>query len=111
MASDFDRIMRRADTTLFRVFGEDRGSCGPTYTSPDGFARPVQLDVILGRDVEVAGADGTFRVVQCLVEIRLCQLAKPKRGGRLNLAEGEFILDEPLGTDGIVERWALLPAR
>jgi hypothetical protein len=111
MASAFDRIMQRADDTLFRVFGEDKLTCGPTYSAPDDFGRPVPLDVIIGREVEVAGADGTFRVVQCLAEIRLCQLAKPKRGGRLKLAEGDFILDEPLGTDALVERWALIPAR
>lgn len=111
MASAFDRIMQRADDTLFRVFGEDKLTCGPTYSAPDDFGRPVPLDVILGRNVEVAGADGAFRVVQCLAEIRLSQLARPKRGGRLKLAEGEFILEEPLGSDGLVERWALLPAR
>ena len=111
MSSAFDRVMQRADDTLFRVFGEDRVTCGPTYIPPDGFGGMVSLDIILGHNVEVAGADGTFRVVQCLAEIRLSQLPNPKRGGRLRLAEGEFILDERLGTDGSVERWALLPAR
>ncbi|MTZ15211.1 hypothetical protein GNE00_15785 [Pseudomonas sp. JL972] len=111
MASLFDRIMQRADDTLFRVFGEDRNDCGPTYTAPDGFARPVPLEVILGRNVEVAGADGTFRVVQYLAEIRLSQVRCPKRGGRLTLSEGVFILEEPLGSDALVERWALLPGR
>lgn len=111
MASAFDRVMQRADDTLFRVFGEDRVTCGPTYTPPDGIGGTVSLDIILGHNVEVAGADGTFRVVQCLAEIRLSQLPNPKRGGRLRLAEGQFTLEEPLGADAQVTRWALLPAR
>jgi hypothetical protein len=111
MASAFDRFMQRADDALFRVFGEDRDACVPTYTPPDGFGAPLHLDVILGHNVEVAGADGSFRVVQCLAEIRLSQVPSPKRGARLKLVEGEFILEEPLGADAQVARWALLPAR
>lgn len=111
MASKFDRIMHRADDTLFRVFGEDRAACGPVYIPPDGWANPIPLEVILGRNVEVAGADGVFRVVQYLADIRLSQVPNPKRLGRLKLAEGDFILEEPLGSDGLVARWALLPGR
>lgn len=108
MASDFDRLMQQADDQLFQVFGE---KTQPTYLQPGGLGRPVPVEVILGRDVEVAGADGAFRAVQYLAEIRLSQVCAPKRGARLLLSEGVFILDEPLGSDALVERWALLPGR
>lgn len=111
MASEFDRRMQQADEVLFAVFGEDESVSGPTYTPAGGLGPPVNVSVMLGRNVEVAGADGTFRTIQLLAELRLSQIAKPKRGGRLKLASGEFLLEEPIDSDGLVERWTLMPAR
>jgi hypothetical protein len=110
MASEFDRLMQQADAQYFRVFGEDQQGSHPTYTAPGGFSGPVMVDVSLGRNVEVAGAEGSFRTVQLLAELRVCQVARPQRGGRLRLAEGDFLLAEPIDSDGLVNRWSLLPA-
>ena len=110
MASEFDRLMQQADDQYFRVFGEDKQSGQPTYTAPGGYSSPVQVDVALGRNVEVAGAEGSFRTVQLLAELRVCQVARPQRGGRLKLAEGDFLLAEPIDSDGQVNRWSLMPA-
>ncbi|MGF6692658.1 head-tail joining protein [Metapseudomonas resinovorans] len=106
MASEFDRLMSRADDTLFRVFGEKGCS---TYTAPGGMSRSVDVDVMLSKNVQVAGADGIFRAVQNLAELRLCQVPRPSRGGVLSLSDGRFLLDEKLDSDGLVERWALTP--
>lgn len=111
MASEFDRLMQQADDALFKVFGEDESVSLPTYTPPGGIAPSVDVSVMLGRNVEVAGADGSFRTIQLLAELRLSQIAKPRRGGRLKLAEGEFLLEEPIDSDGLVERWTLMPLR
>jgi hypothetical protein len=111
MASEFDRLMQQADDALFRVFGEDESVIQPTYTSPGGIGQSVDVSVMLGRNVEVAGADGSFRTIQLLAELRLSQIAKPRRGGRLKLAEGDFLLEEPIDSDGLVERWTLMPLR
>lgn len=105
MASDFDRLMRRADDSLFRVFGEDREACKPTYTAPGG--RPAPCEVILARNVTVAGADGLFRPVRVLAELR-CHQVTGRRGGILSVPEGRFKLHEPVDSDGLVERWELL---
>src|SRR5690606_14026359 len=105
MSSDFDRLMRRADDSLFRVFGEDRCNGKPTYTPPGG--APVACEVMLSRDVSVAGADGIFRSVKILADIRVDQM-HGKRGGILTLAEGRFKLADPVDNDGLVERWELL---
>lgn len=110
MASEFDRLMQQADSQYFRVFGEDQLGSHPTYTAPGGFSAPVMVDVALGRNVEVAGAEGSFRTVQLLAELRVCQVSRPQRGGRLKLAEGDFLLAEPIDSDGLVNRWSLLPA-
>lgn len=106
MSSDFDRIMRRADDSLFRVFGEDRcQGATPTYLQPGGLQ--TSCEVMLSRDVTVAGADGMFRAVKILAELRTHQVSG-KRGGILSLAEGRYKLDDFIDTDGIVERWSLL---
>ena len=105
MSSDFDRLMRRADDSLFRVFGEDRCRGKPTYTPPNGAAQGCE--VMLGRDVAVTGADGMFRSVKIVASLRTHQV-RGKRGGLLELAEGRFKLHDFIDTDGIVERWELL---
>lgn len=105
MPSDFDRLMRRADDSLFRVFGEDREVCKPTYMAPGGM--PVPCEVILARNVTVAGADGMFRPVRVLAELR-CHQVQCRRGGILTVPEGRFKLAEPIDNDGLVERWELL---
>ena len=109
MASEFDRLMQLADDTLFKVFGEDESVSRPTYTPPGGVCAPVYVSVMLGRNVEVAGADGSFRAVELLAELRLSQVAKPKRGGKLVLADGEFLLGKQIDSVGLVERWSLMP--
>lgn len=108
MTSEFDRLMCRADETLFGVFGEN-GEC--TYTAPSSLAPPQRLRPIISRNVQVAGADGIFRAVQALVEIRLCEVSAPRRGGRLRTPDETFTLEEQIDSDGLVERWTLLPAR
>lgn len=110
MASEFNRLMQLADDALFKVFGEDESVSPPRYT-PTGGLPPFDVSVMLGRNVEVAGADGTFRTVELLAELRLSQIARPKRGARLELAEGEFLLGELIDSDGLVERWTLMPVR
>jgi hypothetical protein len=105
MSSDFDQLMRRADDSLFRVFGEHRCNGKPTYTPPGG--APVACEVMLSRDVSVAGVGGMFRSVKILADIR-GQQVRGKRGGLLELAEGRFKLAEPVDNDGLVERWELL---
>lgn len=111
MTSEFDRLMQQADDALFKVFGEDESISRPTYTPPDGIGPPADVSVMLGRNVQVAGADGCFRTVELLAELRLSQIVKPKRGGKLTLAEGQFLLGEPIDSDGLVERWTLMPLR
>ncbi|RIA22662.1 hypothetical protein DFO61_3352 [Ectopseudomonas oleovorans] len=105
MSSDFDRLMRRADDSLFRVFGEDRCQGKPTYTPPGGAQQCCE--VMLGRDVVVTGADGMFRSVKIVASLRTHQVSG-KRGGLLELAEGRFKLDDFIDTDGLVERWSVL---
>lgn len=108
MASEFDRLMQQADDTLFKVFGEDRDNVQPTYTAPGGMSQPIEVEVMLNRNAQLAGADGMFRMVQYLAELRVSQV-RGKRGGRLQLADGAFLLDDMIDTDGLVERWSLLP--
>lgn len=110
MSSEFDRIMQQADDQYFRVFGEDQRCARPTYTAPGGISAPVRVEVALGRNVEVAGADGSFRPVQLLAELRVSQVPRPQRGARLQLAEGDFFLADPIDSDGLVNRWSLMPA-
>ena len=62
------------------------------------------------RNTQVAGADGLFYTVQFLAELRLGQIA-PKRDGLLTLPDGQYRLDKPVDSDGLVERWSLLPVR
>lgn len=107
MASEFDRLMQQADDKLFGVFGESDG----TYYPPEGQGPPLQhVRPSLDRNVQIAGADGMFRTVQVLAELRLSQVPKPRRGGRLVVPAGSFVLAEPIDSDGIVERWSLMPA-
>lgn len=109
MASPFDALMQQADDVLFRTFGEQQdGGC--TYTAPGGTTAPVPVEVILNRNAQVAGADGLFYTVQFLAELRLNQI-DPKRDGRLSLPDGQYRLDKPVDSDGLVERWSLLPVR
>lgn len=104
--------MGRADDQLFAVFGDRRpGGCRPVYRDPAGSAPPRDVEVCRDRDVKVAGADGIFRTVQHVAELRLCQVPNPRRGARLTLSDGEYALDEHLDTDGLVSRWSLLPLR
>ena len=42
--------------------------------------------------------------------VRLSQIA-PKRDGLLTLPDGQYRLDKPVDSDGLVERWSLLPVR
>ena len=107
MASEFDALMQQADDALFRAFGEAGGG---TYTAPGGAAAPVAVEVIVNRNTQVAGADGLFYTVQFLAELRLGQIA-PKRDGLLTLPDGQYRLDKPVDSDGLVERWSLLPVR
>lgn len=107
MASDFDRLMQQADDTLFKVFGEDRANGQPTYTAPGGLSQPVEVEVMLSRNVQLAGADGMFRLVHYLAELRVRQL-RGKRGGRLELIDGSFLLEDMIDADGLVERWSLM---
>ena len=107
MSSEFDRLMSMGDDRYFEVFKEH---CS-TYTEPTGIAQPVSVDASLSRDAQVAGADGMFMTVQYLVELRLCQVRKPRKGGRLKLPDGEFLLEERIDADGLVERWSLIPRR
>lgn len=110
MASEFDRLMQQADDTLFKVFGEDRAQGLPTYTAPDGLSQPIEVEAMLSRNAQLAGADGMFRVVQCLAELR-CSQMRGKRGGRLELADGAFLLEDMIDSDGLVEHWSLMPVR
>lgn len=110
MASEFDRLMQQADDVLFGVFGEDRDQGKPTYTAPDGLSQPIEVQAMLSRNAQLAGADGMFRVVQYLAELRVSQM-RGKRGGRLELAAGAFLLEDMIDNDGLVERWSLMPAR
>ncbi|TLX65074.1 hypothetical protein DN820_01815 [Stutzerimonas nosocomialis] len=108
MAAPFDQLMRRADDRLFEVFGE----CGlSTYRDPAGLSPPAPVEAIVSRDIEVAGADGVFRAYQLVVELRLHQVPAPKRGGRLTLPGGAYLLEEPIRTDGLVALWSLQPTR
>lgn len=107
MASEFDALMQQADDVLFRTFGE-AGGC--TYTAPGGAAAPVAVEVIVNRNAQVAGADGLFYTVQFLAELRLHQIS-PKRDGLLSLPDGRYRLEKPVDSDGLVERWSLLPVR
>ena len=110
MACEFDRLMQQADDTLFKVFGEDSDSGQPTYTAPGGLSQPFELQVMLSRNAQLAGADGMFRVVQYLAELRVSQV-RGKRGARLDLADGAFLLEDMIDSDGLVERWSLIPVR
>lgn len=110
MASEFDRLMQRADDVLFGVFGEDRDQGKPTYTAPDGLSQPIEVEAMLSRNAQLAGADGMFRVVQYLAELR-CSQMRGKRGGRLELVDGAFLLEDMIDSDGLVERWSLMPVR
>lgn len=102
--------MQRADDTLFKVFGEDRDQGKPTYTAPDGLSPPIEVEAMLSRNAQLAGADGMFRVVQYLAELRVSQV-RGKRGGKLVLADGAFLLEDLIDSDGLVERWSLMPVR
>jgi len=102
--STFDRLMGRADDRLFDVFG-DRAS----YRSPDSLQEQPGITLIISRNVEVAGADGVFRVVQLLAELRTSEVGSLKSGGLITQGCHRYRLDERIRTDGLVEYWSLLP--
>lgn len=103
--STFDRLMERADTVLFKAFGD-----GAQYQ--EGL-RPALtgLTIIVSHNVEVAGADGLFQIVQHLAEIRHSDVPKPTSGAIITVNCTRYRLDERLRTDGLVEYWSLLPER
>lgn len=99
--------MRQADDDLYRVFGEHCcAGKAPTYQPPDGGGQ-VCVEVMISRDVTVAGADGIFRPVQFLAELRMHQV-RGRRGGLLTVEAGRFKLDDQLDSDGLVEKWSLI---
>lgn len=102
--STFDRLMQRADDKLFDVFGDQA-----SYRSPDSLAEQPGVTVIISRNVEVAGADGVFRVVQLLAELRCSEVGSIKGGALIIQERNRYRLDERIRTDGLVEYWSLLP--
>lgn len=101
--STFDRLMERADEVLFQAFGD-----GARYRSADGCQQLDGLTIIVSRDVETAGADGMFRPVQFLAEIRRSEVPRPQAGAQITAGRTRYRLDERIRTDGLIEYWSLL---
>ena len=107
MNNPFDRLMARADAVLFDAFGNK----GVSYQGPHCYTPIPNLTVIISHNVEMAVADGVFRPIQHLAEIRLAEVPEPRAGGQLHCRSGRYRLDERIRTDGLVEYWSLLPVR
>ncbi|MDV3438719.1 hypothetical protein R0G64_04865 [Pseudomonas otitidis] len=109
MASDFDRLMCLGDRRYFAVFGERGGEQQqPRYTAPGPQAVPVEVQVAVQNNAQVAGADGLFQVIQHLAEIRLKPGLQLRRDGLLELPSGRYRLERLVDADGLVERWSLM---
>ena len=106
MNSEFDRLMDQADGQLFKVFGS--AWC---YTGPAGPPVVPDLSVCISKNVQVEGADGLFRPVAALGEFRLSQIAKPQGDAQIHNATERYRLDKRIDSDGLVERWSLMPVR
>ena len=106
MNTRFDRLMSRADEVLFDAFGE-----GARYQDCIGTPSLAGITVVISHNVESAGADGVFRVIQHLAEIRLSEVPNPTAQALLTVGCKRYRLDERIRTDGLVEYWSLLPER
>ena len=104
MTNRFDQIMAQADNVLFRVFGDSA-----QYRSSTGCEQRNGATVIISRNVEIAGADGLFRLIQHLAEIRTSEIPSPTAGSVITVDGQRYRLDERIRTDGLVEYWSLLP--
>tara|TARA_R110002124_G_scaffold213962_1_gene379984 strand:- start:14936 stop:15256 length:321 start_codon:yes stop_codon:yes gene_type:complete len=106
MDSEFDRLMTQADESLFAVFGSTW-----CYTGPMGTPALPQTTICISKNVQIEGADGLFRPVAALAEIRLCEVPKPQGDAQIHNDHERYRLDKRIDSDGLVERWSLLPVR
>lgn len=106
MNSEFDRLMDQADEQVFAVFGSTW-----TYTGPAGSPVVPDLSVCISKNVQIEGPDGIFRPVAALGEFRLSVLGKPQGDAQIHNATERYRLDKRIDSDGLVERWSLMPVR
>jgi hypothetical protein len=105
MASEFDRLMAEADAELFETFGDQ---CQAQYIAPGAAAQRVSA--VLQRNVG-ANDGGGFVAVELAADIRICDVRDPVLRSTLIIGKDRFLLDEHLGSDGLVNRYSLMPVR
>ncbi|WP_462382296.1 hypothetical protein [Pseudomonas sp. Marseille-QA0892] len=105
MASEFDRLMAEADAELFETFGE---GCQAQYIAPG--SAPIPVTIVLQRNVGASDGAG-FVAVELAADIRVCEVRDPVLRSTLIVGKDRYLLDEHMGTDGLVNRYSLMPVR
>lgn len=106
MGSPFDDLMEQADASLFDQFGQHA-----TYYATSG---PLACRVIVERDVVLSDGHGPLVCAERTADLRQSEVPDPRRGDRLDLTEqGQtraWRLDQWLASDGLINRYSLIPA-
>lgn len=103
--SEFDQAFEGADDELFSTFGQ-QGEC--FYDSREG-APPQPVSVVLQTNVSDP-AGGSFVAVHLAADLRISQVPNPCKGDLLTVDCKRYLLDEYVGTDGLINRFSLMPA-
>lgn len=103
--SEFDQAFSDADDELFETFGEQDGGM---HTSKDG-GQPRPVAVVLQRNVGPAGAGGVFVAVELAADLRIKEVRDPQRGDQLVVNCRRYDLNDYMGTDGLINRFSLMP--
>ncbi len=104
--SAFDRAFAKAAATMAAVFSEDAPA---SYIPPTG--DPLQLLVIVDRDVKQMDVSGGFVSPSVEISWRKTDLATVQRNAIIQLASSErWRLNELVGDDGIFISYRVIPA-
>ena len=101
--SEFDQAFEDADDELFGMFGE-RG--GALYDTKEG-APPKAVGAVIQRNVGSAGG-GSFVAVELAVDLRIKEVPDPQKGDLLVVCQKRYVLNEYMGTDGLINRFSLM---
>lgn len=102
--SEFDEAFQDADDELFSTFGQ-RG--GALYDAREGGPLLTVGAVILRN---VGSPDGgVFVTVELAVDLRVREVPNPCKGDLVTFGCIRYALNEWMGSDGLINRFSLMP--